>query len=177
MLRVCVQYTHTHYNMFVGLYHLLTLLMPTARSHTHSLVTSMYLHCLMQTAFPPHLTVLLSSWMIWLSPFVFTQVWFREGIYHHNPEGSLWEEVPLPGEVVQISCGPGDLVWAVLWEGQLIVREGIGRDCPKGTQTDWWDECVCVCLCLFFMEMLFSACQVHPGPWWTLLVLMWEPFM
>ncbi|KAG7244375.1 hypothetical protein INR49_002744 [Caranx melampygus] len=37
-----------------------------------------------------------------------------------------------PREVVQISCGPGDLVWAVLWEGQLIVREGIGRDCPKG---------------------------------------------
>ncbi|GLD62727.1 tectonin beta-propeller repeat-containing protein 1, partial [Lates japonicus] len=60
-------------------------------------------------------------------------VWFREGIYHQNPEGSLWEEVSLPGEVVQISCGPGDLVWAALWEGQLIVREGIGRDCPKGT--------------------------------------------
>lgn len=39
----------------------------------------------------------------------------------------------LPGEVVQISCGPGELVWAVLWEGQLIVREGISRDCPKGT--------------------------------------------
>ncbi|XP_068610412.1 tectonin beta-propeller repeat-containing protein 1 [Brachionichthys hirsutus] len=61
------------------------------------------------------------------------KVWFREGIHHHNPEGSSWEEVPLPGEVVQISCGPGDLVWAVLWEGELIVREGIGRDCPKGT--------------------------------------------
>lgn len=61
------------------------------------------------------------------------QVWFREGIYHQNPEGFRWEEVSLPGEVVQISCGPGDLVWAALWEGQLIVREGIGRDCPKGT--------------------------------------------
>ncbi|XP_077958697.1 tectonin beta-propeller repeat-containing protein 1 isoform X2 [Gasterosteus aculeatus] len=61
------------------------------------------------------------------------KVWFREGIDHHNPEGSSWEEMTLPGEVVQISCGPGDLVWAVLWEGQLIVREGVSRDCPKGT--------------------------------------------
>ncbi|XP_038155641.1 tectonin beta-propeller repeat-containing protein 1 [Cyprinodon tularosa] len=61
------------------------------------------------------------------------KVWFREEISHHNPEGSAWVEVPVPGEVVQISCGPGDLVWAVLWEGQLLVREGIGRDCSKGT--------------------------------------------
>lgn len=54
----------------------------------------------------------------------------------------MWEEVPLPGEVVQISCGPGDLLWAVLWEGQLIVREGIGRDCPKGEQPQqqWMKE-------------------------------------
>uniref|UniRef100_A0A665WNG2 Tectonin beta-propeller repeat-containing protein 1 n=1 Tax=Echeneis naucrates TaxID=173247 RepID=A0A665WNG2_ECHNA len=71
----------------------------------------------------------LSLWAVSLQG----KMWFREGICHHNPEGSLWEEIPLPGEVVQISCGPGDLVWAVLWEGQLIVREGIGRDCPKGT--------------------------------------------
>ncbi|KAF4106692.1 tectonin beta-propeller repeat-containing protein 1 [Onychostoma macrolepis] len=61
------------------------------------------------------------------------KVWFRCGINHHNPEGSSWEEVPVPGEVVQISCGPGDLVWAVLWEGHLLVREGIGRDCLKGS--------------------------------------------
>uniref|UniRef100_A0A3Q3F101 Tectonin beta-propeller repeat-containing protein 1 n=1 Tax=Labrus bergylta TaxID=56723 RepID=A0A3Q3F101_9LABR len=55
----------------------------------------------------------LSLWAVSLQG----KVWFREGICHHNPEGSSWEEVPLPGEVVQISCGPGDLVWAVLWEG------------------------------------------------------------
>uniref|UniRef100_A0A671R3A9 Tectonin beta-propeller repeat containing 1a n=1 Tax=Sinocyclocheilus anshuiensis TaxID=1608454 RepID=A0A671R3A9_9TELE len=61
------------------------------------------------------------------------KVWFRCGINHHSPEGSVWEEVPVPGEVVQISCGPGDLVWAVLWEGHLLVREGIGRDCLKGS--------------------------------------------
>lgn len=77
-------------------------------------------------------------------------MWFREGIYHHNPEGSLWEEVPLPAEVVQISCGPGHLIWAVLWEGQFIVREGISRDCPKGTQaapggrTMWLMRVMCV---------------------------------
>lgn len=63
---------------------------------------------------------------------IFEQVWFRSCINHHNPEGSFWEEVSVPGEVVQISCGPGDLVWAVQWEGHLLVREGIGRDCLHG---------------------------------------------
>ncbi|KAM4623995.1 tectonin beta-propeller repeat-containing protein 1 [Polymixia lowei] len=72
---------------------------------------------------------MLSLWAVSLQG----KVWFREGICHHNPEGSSWLEVSLPGEVVQISCGSGDLVWAVLWEGQLIVREGISRDCPQGT--------------------------------------------
>ncbi|KAL3051202.1 hypothetical protein OYC64_001469 [Pagothenia borchgrevinki] len=71
----------------------------------------------------------LSLWAVSLQG----KVWFREGIYHLNPEGSVWEEVSLPGEVIQISCGPGDLVWAVLWEGQLLVREGVSRDCPKGS--------------------------------------------
>uniref|UniRef100_A0A7N8XTH7 Tectonin beta-propeller repeat-containing protein 1 n=1 Tax=Mastacembelus armatus TaxID=205130 RepID=A0A7N8XTH7_9TELE len=71
----------------------------------------------------------LSLWAVSLQG----KIWFREGICHQNPEGSLWEEVAIPGEVVQISCGPGDLVWAVLWEGQLIVREGISRDSPQGT--------------------------------------------
>ncbi|KAM6951559.1 tectonin beta-propeller repeat-containing protein 1 [Aplochiton taeniatus] len=71
----------------------------------------------------------LSLWAVSLQG----KVWYREGIHHHCPEGTAWEELPLPGEVVQISCGAGDLVWAVLWEGQLIVREGITRDCPQGT--------------------------------------------
>ncbi|KAL0983927.1 hypothetical protein UPYG_G00134850 [Umbra pygmaea] len=71
----------------------------------------------------------LSLWAVSLQG----KVWFREGIQHHDPEGSSWEEVSVPGEVVQISCGPLDLVWAVLWEGQLIVREGVTRDCPQGS--------------------------------------------
>ncbi|KAI1895991.1 hypothetical protein AGOR_G00090210 [Albula goreensis] len=70
----------------------------------------------------------LSLWAVSLQG----KVWFRDGIHHQSPEGWAWEEVQTPAEVVQISCGPGDLVWAVLWEGQLLVREGIGRDCPKG---------------------------------------------
>nr|XP_006637424.1 PREDICTED: tectonin beta-propeller repeat-containing protein 1 isoform X1 [Lepisosteus oculatus]XP_015215748.1 PREDICTED: tectonin beta-propeller repeat-containing protein 1 isoform X1 [Lepisosteus oculatus]XP_015215749.1 PREDICTED: tectonin beta-propeller repeat-containing protein 1 isoform X1 [Lepisosteus oculatus]XP_015215750.1 PREDICTED: tectonin beta-propeller repeat-containing protein 1 isoform X1 [Lepisosteus oculatus]XP_015215751.1 PREDICTED: tectonin beta-propeller repeat-containing len=71
----------------------------------------------------------LSLWAVSLQG----KVWFRDGICHLNPEGTSWTEVVTPGEVVQISCGPGDLVWAVLWEGQLLVREGIGRDNPKGS--------------------------------------------
>ncbi|XP_039544044.1 tectonin beta-propeller repeat-containing protein 1 [Pimephales promelas] len=71
----------------------------------------------------------LSLWAVSLQG----KVWFRCDINHHNPEGSFWEEVPVPGEVVQISCGPGDLVWAVLWEGNLMVREGISRDCLNGS--------------------------------------------
>nr|XP_023665012.1 tectonin beta-propeller repeat-containing protein 1 isoform X1 [Paramormyrops kingsleyae] len=76
---------------------------------------------------------LISLWAVTLQG----KVWFREDIHHQNPEGSAWVEVQCPGEVVQISCGPGDLVWAVMWEGHLLVREGIGRDCPKGTS---WAE-------------------------------------
>ncbi|KAI4880499.1 hypothetical protein NFI96_012340 [Prochilodus magdalenae] len=71
----------------------------------------------------------LSLWAVSLQG----KVMFRDGIHYLNPEGSVWEEVSTPGEVVQISCGPADLVWAVLWEGQLLVREGISRDCSKGS--------------------------------------------
>ncbi|XP_076856381.1 LOW QUALITY PROTEIN: tectonin beta-propeller repeat-containing protein 1 [Brachyhypopomus gauderio] len=71
----------------------------------------------------------LSLWAVSLQG----KLWFRDGIHHHNPEGSVWEEVLTPGEVVQVSCGPSDLLWAVLWEGHLLVREGITRDCPKGS--------------------------------------------
>uniref|UniRef100_A0A8C8EII6 Tectonin beta-propeller repeat-containing protein 1 n=1 Tax=Oncorhynchus tshawytscha TaxID=74940 RepID=A0A8C8EII6_ONCTS len=52
-------------------------------------------------------------------------VWFREGIHHHSPEGEGWEEVSLPGEVVQISCGPGDLVWAVCVDRAVYFRQGV----------------------------------------------------
>ncbi|XP_077482271.1 tectonin beta-propeller repeat-containing protein 1-like [Stigmatopora argus] len=78
----------------------------------------------------------LSLWAVSLQG----KVWFREGICHENPEGSLWNDISLPGEVVQISCGPGELLWAVLWEGQLIVREGVGRDCPQGTSWSMLDS-------------------------------------
>ncbi|KAG8433064.1 hypothetical protein GDO86_017369 [Hymenochirus boettgeri] len=60
------------------------------------------------------------------------KVWYRENVCQNNPEGSLWCEMETPSEVIQISCGPYDLLWAALWEGQAIVREGICRNNPKG---------------------------------------------
>ncbi|XP_064009820.1 tectonin beta-propeller repeat-containing protein 1 isoform X2 [Pogoniulus pusillus] len=70
----------------------------------------------------------LSVWAVSLQG----RVWYRENVCHHNPEGSLWSLITTPGEVVQISCGPYDLLWATLWEGQAIVREGIDRNNPQG---------------------------------------------
>lgn len=68
---------------------------------------------------------------------MFSQVWFCTGIRHQNPEGSGWESVQVPREVAQVSAGPKDLLWVVLWDGQLLVRTGISKDCPKGlTPTD-----------------------------------------
>ncbi|NXE47050.1 TCPR1 protein, partial [Casuarius casuarius] len=70
----------------------------------------------------------LSVWAVSLQG----RVWYRENVCHHSPEGSTWSLVATPGEVVQISCGPYDLLWATLWEGQAIVREGIDRNNPQG---------------------------------------------
>ncbi|XP_051488260.1 tectonin beta-propeller repeat-containing protein 1 isoform X3 [Apus apus] len=70
----------------------------------------------------------LSVWAVSLQG----KVWYRENVCHHNPEGSTWSLITTPGEVVQISCGPYDLLWATLWEGQAIVREGIDRNNPQG---------------------------------------------
>lgn len=60
------------------------------------------------------------------------QVWYREGIHPRVPEGSTWEEVEVPKEVAQLSAGPGDLLWAVLWDGNLLVRKGLSLDSPSG---------------------------------------------
>ncbi len=66
-----------------------------------------------------------------------TQLWFRTGIRQQNPEGTHWEPIQVPREVVQVSAGPKDLLWVVLWDGQLLARTGICKDCPKGlTRTD-----------------------------------------
>uniref|UniRef100_A0A6Q2XQ74 Tectonin beta-propeller repeat-containing protein 1 n=1 Tax=Esox lucius TaxID=8010 RepID=A0A6Q2XQ74_ESOLU len=61
------------------------------------------------------------------------QVWFRSGILPEVPEGQCWEQVEAPKEVAQISAGPGDLLWAILWDGQLLVRKGICLDSPTGS--------------------------------------------
>ncbi len=66
-----------------------------------------------------------------------TQLWFRTGIRQQNPEGTSWEPIQVPREVMQVSAGPKDLLWVVLWDGQLLARTGISKDCPKGlTRTD-----------------------------------------
>ncbi|KAM6155831.1 LOW QUALITY PROTEIN: tectonin beta-propeller repeat-containing protein 1 [Rhynchocyon petersi] len=70
----------------------------------------------------------LSVWAVSLQG----KVWYREDVSHSNPEGSCWSLVDAPGDVVQISCGPHDLLWATIWEGQALVREGISRHNPKG---------------------------------------------
>lgn len=59
-------------------------------------------------------------------------MWFREGIHPRVPEGSSWEEVEVPKEVAQLSAGPSDLLWAVLWDGNLLVRKGLSLDSPSG---------------------------------------------
>ncbi|OCT61572.1 hypothetical protein XELAEV_18047600mg [Xenopus laevis] len=61
------------------------------------------------------------------------KVWYREDVCQNNPEGSSWTEVETPSEVVQISCGPNDLLWVSLWQGQAMAREGISRNNPKGS--------------------------------------------
>lgn len=80
----------------------------------------------------------------------------------------MWEDIPLPGEVVQISCGPGDLLWAVMWEGQLIVREGISSVCPRGTSSHSWREIVfeiyCLCVCICYIINSFD-----PGTSWKVM--------
>lgn len=78
----------------------------------------------------------------------------------------MWEEMPLPGEVVQISCGPAELVWAVLWEGQFIVREGISRDCPKGKESAGPGGCgdaFSTSVFSVFRKYAYGSRQVPPG--------------
>lgn len=65
------------------------------------------------------------------------QVWFREGIHPRVPEGTSWEEVEVPKEVAQLSAGPGDLLWALLWDGNLMVRTGLSLDSPTGQHLLW----------------------------------------
>ncbi|KAL7979240.1 hypothetical protein Chor_015264, partial [Crotalus horridus] len=71
----------------------------------------------------------LSVWAVTLQG----KIWYRNDVTHHNPEGSSWTLIPAPGEAIQISCGPYDLLWATCWEGQAIVREGIDRNNLQGT--------------------------------------------
>lgn len=76
---------------------------------------------------------MISSQPIQSHDFILTmQVWFREGIHPRVPEGTTWEEVEVPKEVAQLSAGPGDLLWVLLWDGNLMVRTGLSLDSPTG---------------------------------------------
>ncbi|OBS60633.1 hypothetical protein A6R68_08261 [Neotoma lepida] len=64
----------------------------------------------------------LSVWAVSLQG----KVWYREDVSHPNPEGSSWSLVDTPGEVVQISCGPHDLVWGISCEDRAVYfRQGV----------------------------------------------------
>lgn len=89
----------------------------------------------------PFHDIAVGGWEITDEPFGHLSVWavtvqgkvfYRENVTDQNPEGLSWTEITTLGEVVQIACGPCDLVCAVLWEGQLMMRKGINRDNPKG---------------------------------------------
>lgn len=93
------------------------------------------------------------------------QVWFRTGIRHQNPEGCGWESIQVPREVAQVGAGPKDLLWVVLWDGQLLVRTGVSKDCPKGlTPTDLfldlefllWNPTYSTCLKILRLVVIYG---------------------
>lgn len=59
---------------------------------------------------------------------------WRKGVAITCPEGTRWSCIPLPQgkEVKSLSCGVTGLVWAVLWTGNILVREGITPATPMG---------------------------------------------
>jgi len=59
---------------------------------------------------------------------------FRTGVTQFAPEGLRWTAINTPtgSELSQISVGPTGLVWAVLYNGRVIVRTGITRDNLSG---------------------------------------------
>lgn len=59
----------------------------------------------------------------------------REGVTGLCPEGCRWTHVatPLDRDVTSVSVGRSGRVWAVTWDGGVLVRTGVTRDCPTGT--------------------------------------------
>lgn len=61
------------------------------------------------------------------------------------PEGTEWILLPSQSEgIINISCGPTGLVWAITWDGHAIVRTHVSRDAVYGRS-------------LFLQTRIFSA--------------------
>lgn len=60
---------------------------------------------------------------------------FRTGVSTTSPEGLRWTAIAVPPlcEVNQLSVGPTGLVWALLLDGNVLIRSGVTRDNPTGT--------------------------------------------
>lgn len=58
----------------------------------------------------------------------------RSGVNTSSPEGLRWTAISTPSgcEVSQISVGNTGLVWAVLYNGRVIVRSGVTKDSMSG---------------------------------------------
>ncbi|KAK6170342.1 hypothetical protein SNE40_018755 [Patella caerulea] len=67
----------------------------------------------------------LSVWTITING----KVYVRKNVCINCPEGDSWEHIPTDTlGLVNISVGPTGLVWAVTWDGLVLVRLGINRD-------------------------------------------------
>ncbi|XP_062386930.1 tectonin beta-propeller repeat-containing protein 1 [Sardina pilchardus] len=60
------------------------------------------------------------------------KVWFRRGVNSHNPCGSGW--INISGEMLMVSVGPADQVWAIGSEDRTIYfRQGVTTSQVTGT--------------------------------------------
>ena len=58
----------------------------------------------------------------------------RTGVSGQSPEGDGWEHVPNPEghDVTSVGVGRSGRVWAVTWEGRILVRLGVSRERATG---------------------------------------------
>ena len=101
----------------------------------------------------------------------FTSVWivtndgllyFREDVSLKNIEGSRWTQVPLaPGvKLLSCSCSMSTGFWGITYNGTPLVRLGISREQPTGTQ--WLD------LSETSMELSFRQVSLGKNSVWGL---------
>lgn len=65
--------------------------------------------------------------------FLFAQVLYRSDVSLIHPEGTDWINVPVPGEQIKsVSCGANKLLWALNYDGEVLIRSGITLNNPIG---------------------------------------------